>query len=63
MSLLHGRPTPFTALSMLTMWERKKIVLDFETYDQCVDEIVSLLERCNDEKYRLVNQPPVTPEG
>lgn len=67
MPLLSGRPTPFTAVSMLMMFERKRIVLDTDTYDQCFDEIVSLLERCNDEKYRLepVPEPPAkfTPEG
>lgn len=62
MPLISGRPTPFTAISLLTMFERKKIVLDWATYECCVDEVVSLLERVNDEKYRLTDKS-VTPEG
>jgi len=55
--------SPFTAVAMLTMFKQRRITMDEETYEQCVDAIVLLLEQVNDESYRLEGRQPVTPES
>jgi len=46
-------PSPYTALGMLLMFKQRRIDLDEETYDVCVDVLVGVLEDVNDEKFRL----------
>jgi len=47
---------------MLTMFKQRRINLDVETYETCIDVIVGLLEEVNDEKFRLLGNP-TTPES
>lgn len=58
------RLSPYTALATLLLFKEKKLAIDEETFDQCVDTLVSVLEDTNDEKYRLTQRKLiVTPEG
>lgn len=45
--------TPFTAFAMLTLFTEKKLGLTETEFDAYWDEVVALLERANNEKYRL----------
>lgn len=53
----------FTAVGVLVAFANKQLNLDQEVYDQCLDTLVELLERVNDEQYRLTNKKPITPES
>jgi len=47
--------SPYLAVSMLAMFQRKAIPrLTEERYYEAVDALVQLLEDANDEKYRLI---------
>lgn len=53
----------FTAVGVLVAFQKKQLNLDEAVYEQCLDTIVELLEECNNERYRLTNRIPTTPEG
>lgn len=53
----------FTAVGVLVAFKNKQLNLDEEVFEQCVDTVISLLEETNNEKYRLKNRQPITPES
>lgn len=56
--------SPFTAVAMLTMFKQRRLNMDEEMFDTCVDALVQLLEDTNDEKFRLERIPgPITLES
>lgn len=46
----------FTAVGVLVAFRDRKLNLDEEVFEQCFDTVVSLLEDCNNEKYRVLNR-------
>jgi len=49
---------------MLTMFKQRRLNMDEEMFDQCVDALVELLEATNNEKFRLEKVPgPITLES
>lgn len=50
--------SPFLAVSVLNVWLNKKSGLQLQRrqYDEAVDSLVAMLEKANDEQYRLVDE-------
>lgn len=48
---------PSTALEILVLFQQGKLALTERDYDQALDEVVDVLEKCNDEKHRLIPTP------
>jgi len=57
------RLSPHSAVAILVCFEKRQLNLDEEIFDQCLDTIIDFLEKVNDEKYRLTNRKPITPES
>jgi len=53
----------FTAVGVLVAFRDRKLNLDEEIFEQCLDTLIGLLEDVNNEKYRLRNRQPITPES
>lgn len=53
----------FTAVGILVAFRNKQLNLDEEIFEVCFDVICGLLEDVNNEKYRLQNRKPITPES
>lgn len=48
---------PSTALELLVLFTQRKLQLTEADFDQCVDEVIDVLEKANDEKHRLLTTP------
>jgi len=48
--------SPASAAALLEMFEARKLELTEAQYDQLVDTVVSLLEKVNDQKFRLIKE-------
>lgn len=46
--------SPFQALSMLHMFRKREVQLTQSAFDECFDCITFFLEKCNNERHRLV---------
>lgn len=53
----------YTAVGVLVAFKNRQLNLDEEVFETCFDVLVSLLEEVNNEKYRLQNRQPITPES
>jgi len=66
MSMLQRTPSPYTCFTMILLFKQRRMDLTRETYDQCVDVIIGVLEEANNETWRLDVPPPksaFTPES
>jgi len=58
------KATPFTAYTMMVLFIEKKVNLTESEFYTYWDQIVDVLERANNEKYRVEPVPQVNnPEG
>lgn len=55
------RMSPFLAVSVLACFANKKsgVQLTYKAFEEAQDALVTLLEKANDEKYRLVGEGEV----
>lgn len=49
------KQSPYLAVHVLVAFQRKQVSLTEEAFDEAFDEITSFLEKCNNERYRLVS--------
>jgi len=56
------QPSPLTSLCMLLMFKQRRIGLARADYDLYWDTIIAALEECNNETFRLEDEP-VTPQA
>lgn len=58
-----SKATPFTAYTMLVLFTERKVNLTEAEFDQYWDQIIEVLEKANNEKYRLEKTDASNPEG
>jgi len=54
---MRRHPSPFSAFTMLVLHSERKLTLTESQFDDYFDEVLSALERANNEKYRLHQDP------
>lgn len=54
--------SPFSAVSVLHLFSKRAIPLTRAVFDDAWDSLTSLLEKANNETYRLSDTPEVHPE-
>lgn len=55
--------SPFSSVSLLTLFVKRRITMTEETFDKAFDGLTALLEDANNERYRLRDQARDTQPG